>query len=261
MADPAWFPPVSVSEQSLAHAGLVGGGSVTRSVRPLVAGPNGVRQPTMRIGPRSSVRRPVEVTAWPLEVLQLLEEHHLCAWARSPDRRRKFGVDLAWHLSSIDDTQVCVLDGARITDLASFCNQLERAIGVARVERRIDTPNGVVGTLRRRITPKGQTPIKRRYYVWLDADTLLRRDHRLFGRLVDALAGVAAEHEFANEDLLLLQRTVFIGGPSLDMYAEDPRGQFRSWWSDDGEDPLWRVVTGVDAPKLLRYQIGSEVGA
>jgi hypothetical protein len=215
----------------------------------------------MRIGPVIKSRKPVQVAPWPLEVLQLLEEHHLCAWAHAPDRRRKFGVGLAWHLSTLDDTQVVLLDGTKITDLASFCAQLEGAIGFPRVERRIDTPGGVVGTLRRRHTPRGQRPVRQRYYIWLDADNLLRRDHRLFGQLVDAIAGVAAEYEYTNEDLLLLQRAVFVGGPSLDMYAEDPRGQFRSWWSDGGEDPLWRVVTGVDAPRLLRYQIGEAEGA
>lgn len=184
----------------------------------------------------------------------------MCAWSRLHARRRKFGVDLAWHLSSLDDTQVCVIEGTRVYDLASFCTQLERAMGFERIERRIDTPTGIVGTLRRRPTRKGERPIKRRFYIWLDADALLRRDHLLFGRLVDAIAGVAAEHEYANEDLLLLQRAVFVGGPSLDVYAEDPRGQFRAWWSDDGEDPLWRVVTGVESPRLLRYQIGEEVG-
>jgi hypothetical protein len=215
----------------------------------------------MRIGPVIQIRKRAQVAPWPLEVLQLLEEHHLCAWAHSPDRRRKFGVDLAWHLSKLDDTQVVLLDGTRVVDLTSFCSQLEGSLGFSRIERRIDTPTGVVGALRRRHTPRGQRPVRRRYYIWLDADTLLRRDHRLFGKLVDAITGVAAEHEYINEDLLLLQRAVFVGGPSLDMYAEDPRGQFRTWWSDAGEDPLWRVVTGVDAPKLLRYQIGDEVGA
>lgn len=224
----------------------------------------------MRIGPvTKSGRGPVRVAAWPLEVLQLLEEHHLCAWAHAPERRRKFGVGLAWHLSSLDDTQVVLLDGAKITDLGTFCAQLAGAIGLPRVERRIDTPGGVVGTLRRRFTPGDRNgdgrarrrPAKRRYYIWLDADNLLRRDHRLFGQLVDAIAGVAAEYEYTNEDLLLLQRAVFIGGPSLDMYAEDPRGQFRSWWTDGDEAPLWRVVTGVDAPRLLRYQIGEAEGA
>lgn len=213
----------------------------------------------MRIGPViKAARRSALAAPWPLEVLQLLEEHHLCAWAHAPDRRRKFGVGLAWHLSSLDDTQVVLLDGAKISDLGTFCAQLEGAIGLPRVERRIDTPGGVVGTLRRRFTPRGagRRPVKRRYYIWLDADNLLRRDHRIFGQLVDAIAGVAAEYEYTNEDLLLLQRAVFIGGPSLDMYAEDPSGQFRSWWSDGGEAPLWRVVTGVDAPRLLRYQIG-----
>jgi len=209
---------------------------------------------------RSITGRAVEVVPWQVQALQLLEEHHLCAWSASRDRRRKFGVDLAWHLAGLNDTQVCVFEGSKITDLSSFCSALERSLGFARIDRAIDTPPGVVGSLRRRLTPKGSEPIKQRFYLWLDADVLLRRDAQLFGRLVDAITGVAAESEYVSEDLLLLQRAIFVGGAALDVYAEDPRGQFSAWWSDDGEDPLWRVVTGVAAPKLHRYEIGREVG-
>lgn len=203
--------------------------------------------------------RPVEVTAWQVEVLQLLEEHHLSAWAPSESRRRRFGVDLAWHLSRMDDTQVCLIDGSRVTDLATFCTALERTLHVGRVQRAIDTPDGVIGALRRRAVARPGKPYKRRFLLWLDADVLLRREPALFGRLVDAVAGVAAEAEYVSEDLLLLSRGVFIGGPALDVYAEDPRGQFRTWWSDRGEAPLWRVVTGIAAPRLLRYEIGPEI--
>ncbi len=209
---------------------------------------------------RSITGRAVEVVPWQVQALQLLEEHHLCAWSASRDRRRKFGVDLAWHLAGLNDTQVCVFEGSKITDLSSFCSALERSLGFERIDRAIDTPPGVVGSLRRRLTPKGSEPIKQRFYLWLDADVLLRRDAQLFGRLVDAITGVAAESEYVSEDLLLLQRAIFVGGAALDVYAEDPRGQFSAWWSDDGEDPLWRVVTGVAAPKLHRYEIGREVG-
>jgi hypothetical protein len=199
--------------------------------------------------------RAIQVVPWQLQVLQLLEEHHLCAWSIDRARRRKFVNDLAWHLRALHETQVCVLDGARIIDLPSFCSILEKSLGFGRIERSIDSPLGVVGTLRRRPTPKNSDPIKNRYYIWSDADVLLRRDPALFGRLVDALEGVAAEDEYVSEDLLLLQRAVFVGGPSLDVYADDPRGQFRQWWSDRGEPPLWRVLTGVPAPKLLSRDI------
>lgn len=202
----------------------------------------------------------VEVVPWPVRLLQRLEEHHLCAWSGIPDRRRKFGVDLAWHLAGLNDTQVCVLEGSKVTDLASYCTMLERSLGLGRIERVIDPPLGVVGALRRRLCEKGTEPIKRRYYIWLDADVLLRRDAALFGRLADAMLGVAAEAEYVSEDLLLLQRTIFVGGPALDVYAEDRNGQFQRWWSDGTEPALWNVVTGVAAPRVVRHQIGAEVG-
>ena len=33
--------------------------------------------------------------------------------------------------------------------------------------------------------------------------------------------------EYVTDDLLLLTRAVFIGSGTLEMYAEDPKGQFR----------------------------------
>jgi hypothetical protein len=206
--------------------------------------------------------RPSESVPWPVDVLQLLDEHHLCAWSPSEDRCRQFGVDLAWHLSGLDDTQVCVLEGSRIIDLPTFCAALAASLGIERLERRIDTPGGVVGTLRRRLQPaaRGSAPIKRRYYLWLDADVLLRRDPELFGRLVDAIEGVAAEDEYVRQETLLLQRAVFIGRPALNAYAEDPRGQFRRWLGEHDGTPGWGAITGVVAPRLLSYEIGKEVG-
>ncbi len=189
------------------------------------------------------------------EPARLLEEHHLAAWSDDPVSRVRFGADLALLLNGIRDTQVCVLHGSQIRDLYSFCTQLERALGVARIRRSIDASHGVVDTLRRRHRAAEQTPQKRRFYLWHDAHVLLAADHVLFGRLVDALAGVAAEAEYATDDLLLIQRAVFIGTAALDMYAEDPRGQFRSWYREGREKPLWRVVTGVRRPPVLPYRI------
>jgi len=55
--------------------------------------------------------------------------------------------------------------------------------------------------------------------------------------------------------LLLIHRAVFVGGPSLDLYAEHPEGQFQSWVKDEHPEPFWHVVTGLDRPPVLRYQI------
>lgn len=193
-----------------------------------------------------------------LELGQLLEEHHLVAWSHSASDRARFGDDLAAHLAAMNDTEVCELNGCQITDLVSFCNQFERAIGNDRIRRSIDVPGGVIDALRSSLD--NDRHIKRRYFIWNDAHTLLKSDPRLFGRLVDTFTGVAAESEYASEDLLVIQRSVFIGAPSLDMYAEDATGQFRAWFSEDGEEPLWQCITGVDRPSVLRYQIDAGLG-
>ncbi|MBC7773123.1 MAG: hypothetical protein H7210_11545 [Pyrinomonadaceae bacterium] len=158
-----------------------------------------------------------------LELGQLLEEHHLVAWSASASDRNRFGESLASHLAAMSDTEVCEFSGSQITDIFSFCNQFERAIGNDRVRRSIDVSGGVIDALRASLD--NDRHIKRRYFIWKDAHVLLKTDPRLFGRLVDTFTGVAAETEYASEDLLVIQRAVFIGGPSLDMYAEDAKGQ------------------------------------
>ncbi|MBC7834580.1 MAG: hypothetical protein H7Y88_05705 [Phycisphaerales bacterium] len=198
--------------------------------------------------------------AWRVEIAQLLEEHHLVAWAHSARERLTFGADLATYLTSMADTEVCRLDGKYITDLESFVHQLQRVVHGPVMRLEIDGPRGVVAQLRRRdlAGPPGRA-LKRRYYIWQDADMLLRKDHRLFGKLVDALLGVAAEAEYASEDLLLIHRAVFVGAPSLDMYAEDNRGQFASWATEAGEEALWEVISGVERPPVLRFKIDREL--
>jgi hypothetical protein len=72
---------------------------------------------------------------------------------------------------------------------------------------------------------------------------------------VDAIIGVGAEAEYASDDLLLLHRSVFVGSSLLDLYAEDPAGQFSIWAPDADGEPFWSVVTGVDKPQVTRYNI------
>ena len=85
--------------------------------------------------------------------------------------------------------------------------------------------------------------------------TLLREDADLFGRLADAFAGVAAEAEYVCDDLLLIHRAVYVGGVHLADYAENSLGQLRCWYPDDPEEPFWQLVTGIERPPVLRYQI------
>lgn len=202
---------------------------------------------------------PVVVPAWRLDAAQLLEEHHLVAWCADRTRRDSFAWDLAEHLARFEDTQVCFIRGEEITDLPSLRDELRAALDVGPIAARLEGPGGIIAGLARRPSSPGLQALKRRFLIWRDADTLLRRDHRLFGRVVDAVAGVAAEGEYASEDLLFLQRAVFVGSSILDVYAEDPRGQFRSWWSEGGEDPFWSVVTGRSRPVFLRYRIEESV--
>ena len=205
--------------------------------------------------------RPVVVPAWRLDAAQLLEEHHLVAWSPIRAQRESFGRELALHLGRMDDTQVCIINGAAVTDIESLAGALGDELGVGRISPCLAGPSGLLDCLRRRPSSHERPALKRRFYVWLEADTLLRRDHRLFGRIVDAFAGIAAESEYTTEDVLLLHRIIFVGSSVLDVYAEDPSGQFRRWWSESGEIPFWNIVTGVERPVFLRYRIEDGVAA
>lgn len=198
---------------------------------------------------------PLLTTDWQADVTQLLDEHHLAAWSDQPQRRTQFAVSLAQFLGSQRDTEVCVFYGKHITDLDSFCHQLERCLPGPTLERRLHGPRGVVSLLRARDGVRGRPAPKYRYYIWHDADVLLRADPRLFGQIADTIAGVAAESEYVSDDLLLIHRCVYVGGSILDVYAEDPRGQFHAWHDDGHEEPFWRVVTGIERPPVLRYRI------
>lgn len=192
---------------------------------------------------------------WQAEAAALLDEHHLVAWSPRPRLRVQFASSLAQFLGGIRDAEVCPLYGHSIRDLDSFCAQLERVLPGPELQRRLDGPGGVTSLLRHRDVVKGRRAARYRYYIWSDADVLLREDQQLFSRLVDIFAGVAAETEYASDDLLLIHRAVFIGGPILDVYGEDERGQFHRWYPDAEGEPFWELVTGVRQPKFMRMQI------
>ncbi|MBX3323559.1 MAG: hypothetical protein KF757_11275 [Phycisphaeraceae bacterium] len=198
---------------------------------------------------------PFAVVEWQPEVMAMLDDHHLVAWSSKTYRRLQFSATLQQFFGVQRDTDVCVLHGRFINDLESFCHQLESLLPGPPLERRIGGTSGIASLLRSRHTFRGRPAARYRYFVWNDADVLLRHDHVLFGELADVMAGVAAECEFASDDLLLLQRAAFIGGPALDVYADDPRGQFQSWIVDQSGEAFWKIVTGLDAPPIARYAI------
>lgn len=201
--------------------------------------------------------RPFAITGWQPDVVQLLDEHHLVAWSDVARRRLHFAVGLAQFLQGLRETEVCSFYGGSIHSIDEFCHQLERAIPGPPLERRIDGPRGVTALLRSRETFPGRPATKFRFYIWHDADILLQRNRVLFGRLVDAFSGIGAEAEYANDDLLLIHRAVFVGGPLLNLYADDTKGQFQVWFSDGHSEPFWQVVSGLPKPPFMRCSIDS----
>lgn len=190
------------------------------------------------------------------ELAQRLEETHVSAWSADPLLRSRFVAELATGLSRLEDTSVAVLPGSAITDLYSFCTQLESALGTARIRRSVEGPRGVVEALGYQpIQPNGRA-LRRRYLIWDDAHVLLSADHGLFGRLVEAMLGVSAQLEFASDDLLLLQRVVLVGGAALDVYAEDERGALKRWSAARSGSPSWKRLTGQERPAVMRVDIG-----
>jgi len=188
---------------------------------------------------------------WRPDVQQVLDEHHLVAWSPRVETRDRFSKELEPFLRRQRDADVCVLPGESITDLGSFCAALEAAVPGVELERTLEGARGAVSRLR----PGSSRRSKYRYYLWREAHVLLRHDAALFGRVVDAMTGVAAESEYVDEDRLVLQRCVFIGGASLDAYADDPRGQFRRWMPDADGEPYWQIVTGVGRPPIAKRRI------
>lgn len=198
---------------------------------------------------------PFPIVDWQPEVMASLDERHLAVWSHAPSRRTRFAASLSQFLGSQRETDVVTLYGKFIVDLESYCHQLERAIPVERLTRRVDGESGVTDALRSRQSLRGRSVARSRFIVWNDADVLLRADEALFGRLIDAMLGVSAEAEYASEDLLLIQRCVFVGGGALADYADRESGQFRSWLPDGLGDPFWSVVTGVASPTVQMSHI------
>lgn len=198
---------------------------------------------------------PLVVADWQPDVVQLLDEQHLVAASDHASRRLQFAASLTQFLGSQKETEVCTLYGRYIADLEGFCHQLERGLPGPVLARRVDGPGSVTSLLRYRVSMPGRRAAKFRYFIWNDADVLLGADPQLFGRLVDAMAGVAAEAEYVSDDLLLIQRSVFVGSGRLLEYFENEAGQFRSWWSDGCGEPFWQVVTGLEAPRCTTCAI------
>jgi len=197
------------------------------------------------------------IRGWQAELTRVLDEHHWVARSSQSGERASFAAGLASFLAGLDDTQVIPIYGRNATDLETLCYQIERSIpGDGPMRRRVDGPAGLVSRMRSQPVIPGRPPLRLRYFVWHDPDELIQNDPALFGRVADAIAGVAAEAEYASDDLLLITRAVYIGGKTLLEYAEDESGQLRSWLADGADEPFWRTVSGLDAPPVLTGPIG-----
>ena len=202
----------------------------------------------MPISDRKTRRTPVIVDAPLGDVPSLLDERHMVLWSRDLHRRERAADLVVNSLRAVQDAQVVSLPGAVIHDLKSLRTHLDHALPSAEnrpLRATIDGPAGLLARLREPADPlPDHHHVKWRYYVWRDADVLLRSSPAVFSMMVDAVAGVAAEAEFTSVDLLLIQRLVLVGGPSLHVAACDPEGPMRAWRAGSS----WARLTKVAAP-------------
>src|SRR5262245_39882798 len=99
-----------------------------------------------------------DASDWLAQAAQVLEEFHLVACSRNLGIRERFGLEMAWYLQRMPQSQTCVINGAIARDLESFCRQLERALpSTTPLERTLDGRGGVIDRLRKR--PK-ELPIR-----------------------------------------------------------------------------------------------------
>jgi len=193
--------------------------------------------------------------SWEPELLSKLESHHVVAWGADSTLRTRFGVRVKQFLDAQAGTEVLVLHGRGILDLEGFCAQLERLIPTDRLARTVDGANGVASILRQDGSGYVGTPIRQRYFLWHDADVLLRSDPELFSQIVEVIAGVSAELEFAGDEGMLIQRCLYFGGRSLADHAREPTSRFQSWEEDGPGVPFWSLVSGVDRPSTMMCSI------
>lgn len=174
----------------------------------------------------------------------LLDESHAVAVAEDMAPRFRFGAHLFQHMQRMGDAQVCPIYGSYVHDLADVTRMVSLSVPVdGPIEPTLDA---LTETLRHRY----HQHIRRRYILWHEAHVFAQQQPDLFWQTVDVIMGTAAEHEYASEEKLLLTRCVFLGEPAL---AAHPA--FHRWWPEGAGDPLWQVVSGLDAPPTTRVEL------
>jgi hypothetical protein len=180
---------------------------------------------------------------WYPQAEALLDEHHVVAVSGAEATRIRFGSYVAVQAEQMVHVEVCPIYGRYVRTLEDLAYMLSRSMPTRGPAA--PTLEGLIDLMRghRRTT-------KRRYIIWHDADVLAGADAELFGQVADVMMGVAAEQEYASEDLLILSRCLFLGGPGLAGCAA-----FSRWWSEGAEPALWQVVSGLDVPPVQRVSI------
>tara|TARA_R110002072_G_scaffold152120_1_gene301721 strand:+ start:926 stop:1582 length:657 start_codon:yes stop_codon:yes gene_type:complete len=197
-----------------------------------------------------------EPITWQPEVLARLNDRHLVAWGDDISVRSRFAASFQQYLSSMPDTQVCVIHGRAIQTLDDLCDQLERLIPVDKLSRSVDGPWGISSLLRQRSTVPGRRSERMRVFVWHDADLLVRRNRALFQVIAEVMAGVSAEMEYADDGAVLVQRCVYVGSPAIEREARRVDSRLNSWGgSVSGEIPFWELVSGQATPRTTLCSI------
>ena len=203
-----------------------------------------------------------EPSTWQPEVLAKMDTHHIVAIADDVRTRTRFASNFQRFLSIQPNTEVCILHGRSILTIEGLCAQLECLIPTDQLARTIDGPMGVATLLRKHPIITGHPPIRRRYFLFHDADVIARANPDLFADIVEVFAGVAGELEFAMGESTFLQRSLYLGGQALEAEARSPDSRLHTWSPENTPGiPFWSLVTGLKQPRTTLCSIEALVAS
>lgn len=183
---------------------------------------------------------------WYSQAEAMLDDHHVVAVSEDEATRIEFGSCVAIQTEQMMQVEVCPIFGRYVRGLEDLAYMMSRAFPAGGpVEPSVE---GVMDCARRT-----RASTRRRFIIWHDADVFAAADRVIFWQVADALMGVAAEQEYASEDLLVITRCLFVGSPRLAEHVA-----FRRWWSEGEREPLWKVVSGLERPPVQCVRIVSE---
>ena len=195
------------------------------------------------------------VPADPTEIIQLLDDHHVVLLADDDQVRARYCAQLRDQLEALPGSRVIRISTGTQSPIDGFtAAYADQYRGSALLD---GTLPALASVLRDGVAEsESLNACRHEYIVWCDADLALEADVAEFGRVVNTLLAAAAEHEYVDPDVLVLQRIVFAGSAKLGAYAEEAMGQFRSWLTDDEiTGPSADVVRCMAQPPVISYRI------